>query len=408
MDKYIYERYIDNNMHTAELEQSLSDSKVFPLVKDLCYKYDLRVSQRLMLTKYRYDNKWERGFAETKDYDKFNDINFDSTQDEQLKKDNKAGYSDDITLLYNEAFVLDYQGVPQAVVYFDDDDFCFQANYHIKDRGKDTWDRHTITSNKVSQILKTLRRKKWKPLSSRDTYQAMRLNTRDMIKDFRVEGVSLSKAISEHQSAITDLTYNNKDKLSEILDNLYGNKNSISHSTNEHYAKKFKGIENLNTRVHSTLKEVKAELDNKFTAIGITHSGGWIVGEVYEHQGDYKIPNGEDILYAVNNDNRDFEDYDKEFGQLIIHKTQMVRNLEQLDFFDSLKPTLTMLKVYLQDWENKEDRNEIDREYFKVEYGRYDDSNWIEELGCYYSPNGIYGAKHNPFSIVWLLMAKPQ
>ena len=401
-------KYISNNMHTAELEQSLNGSEVFPMVKDLCYKYDLRVSQRLMLTKYKYDNDWQRGFAETKDYDKFNDINFDSKQDEQIQKDNKAGYSDDITLLYNEAFVLDYQGVPQAVVYFDEGNFCFQASYEIKDRGKDTWDRFTVTSNKVSQVLKTLRRKKWKPLSTRENYQAMRINTKDMLQDFQVEGVSLSKAISNHQSAITDLTYDNRSKLSEVLDSLYGNKNSIPHSTNEHYAKKFKEVENLNTRVHSTFKEIKTELDNKFTAIGTTNSGGWIVGEAYEHQGDYKIPNGEDILYAVNNDNRDFEDYDKEFGQLIIHKTQRVRNLEQLDFFDSLKPTLTMLKVYLQDWENKEDRNEVVREYFKAEYGRYDDRNWIEELGCYYALNHIYGAKNNPFGITWLLMAKPQ
>ena len=401
-------KYISNNMHTAELEQSLNGSKVFPMVKDLCYKYNLRVSQRLMLTKYKYDNDWERGFAETKDYDKFNDINFNPTQDEQLKKDNKAGFSDDITLLYNEAFVLDYQGVPQAVVYFDDDNFCFQANYHIKDRGKNTWDRFTVTSNKVSQVLKTLRRKKWEPLSNIDNYKAMRINTTDMIQDFQVEGVSLSKAISNHQSAISDLTYDNKDKLSEILDSLYGNKNSISHSTSEHYAKKFKEVENLNTRVHSIFKEIKAELDSNFTAIGITNSGGWIVGEAYEHQGDYKIPNGEDIFYAENNDNRDFEQYDKEFGQLIIHKTQRVRNLEQLDFFDSLKPTLTMLKVYLQDWENKKDRNEVVREYFKAEYGRYDDRNWVEELGCYYALNHMYGAKNNPFKITWLLMAKPQ
>ena len=67
-----------------------------------------------------------------------------------------------------------------------------------------------------------------------------------------------------------------------------------------------------------------------------------------------------------------------------------------------------MLKVYLQDWENKEDRNEVVREYFKAEYGRYDDRNWIEELGCYYALNHIYGAKNNPFGITWLLMAKPQ
>ena len=401
-------RYIDDNMHTAELEQSLNDSKVFPMVKDLCYKYDLRVSQRLMLTAYKYDNDWQRGFAETKDYEKFNDINYSARQDEQLQKDNGAGLNDTITLFYNEAFVLDYQGIPQAVVYFVDGNFCFQANYHIKDRGKDTWDRYTITSNKVSQVLKTLRRKEWKPLSCRDNYQAMKIDTKDMIQNFGVEGVSLAKAISEHRSAISDLTYDNKDKLSEILDSLYGNKNSISHATNEHYTRKFEETENLNTRVHSTFKEVKAELDNKFTAIGITNSGGWIVGEAYEHQGDYKIPNGQDILYAENNEVRNFKQYDKQFGQLIIHKTQRVRNLEQLDLFDSLKPTLTMLKVYLQDWEDKEDRNEVVREYFKGEYGRYDDRNWIEELGCYYAENTVYGANNNPYSITWLLMAKSQ
>ena len=405
-------RYIDDNMHTAELEQSLNDSKVFPMVKDLCYKYDLRVSQRLMLTKYKYDNDWQRGFTEIKGYEKLNDINFDPKQDEQLMKE-YSGMSDKYTLFFNEAFVLDYQGIPQAVVYFDEGNFCFQANYHIKDRGKDTWDRYTITSNKVSQVLKTLRRKEWKPLSTYDNYLAMKIDTKDMVRAFRVEGVSLAKAISEHRSAISDLTYDNKNKLSEILDSLYGNKNSISHVTNEHYAKKFEEVENLNARVHSTFKEIKAEFDNNFTAIGITDSGGWIVGEAYEHQGDYKIPNGKDILYAENNEIRDFKQYDKQydkqFGQLIIHKTQRVRNLEQLDFFDSLKPTLTMLKVYLQDWENKEDRNEVVREYFKGEYSnRYDDNNWIEELGCYYADNTIYGAKNNPFQITWLLMAKSQ
>ena len=238
-------RYIDDNMHTAELEQSLNESKVFPMVKDLCYKYDLHVSQRLMINKYRYDFNWHRGFVGLydnvglKNYDKLNDVNFNPKLDEDFKKFENG--QSELNFQYEEGFVLDYQGIPQAVVYVDhENNFCFQANYHIKDRGKDTWDRYTISSNKVSQVLKTLRRKKWKPLSSRDTYLAMKLNTQDMIKDFRVEGMSLSKAISEHESAISDLTYGNKDKLSEILNSLYGSKNSISHATNEHYTQKFK------------------------------------------------------------------------------------------------------------------------------------------------------------------------
>jgi len=400
----MYERYIDNNMHTPELEQSLSQSKVFPMVKDLCYKYDLRVSQRLMLKKYKYDSQWHRDYVELENYDRLNDVNFNPTQDEEFKKHESSDSG--ITFSYDEAFVLDHQGIPQAVVYVDDsNNFCFQANYHIKDRGKDQWDRYTISSNKVSQVLKTLRRKKWQPLSNRDNYQAMKINTADMLQEYKVEGVSVSKAISEHGSAVEDLTYDNRDKIAEVLNSLYGSKNSISHATSEHYTKRFESCKKLNDRVYSMFKELETELANKFIAIGITKSGGWIVGEVYEHQGDYKIPNSEQVVYY--SENRDFEKYDKKFGQLIIHKTHRVRHLEQLDFFDSLKPTLTMLKVHLQDWENKEDNHKINREYFKVRYdSHYKD--WVEDLGCYYSPNNIYGSKHNPFGINWLLMAKPQ
>jgi len=51
-------RYIDDNMHTPELEQSLSQSKVLPMVKDLSYKYDLRVSQKLLLEKFKSYCSW--------------------------------------------------------------------------------------------------------------------------------------------------------------------------------------------------------------------------------------------------------------------------------------------------------------------------------------------------------------
>ena len=274
-------RYIDDNMHTAELEQSLNESKVFPMVKDLSYKYDLRVSQRLIIRKYRYDGSWQRGFSETKNYDRFNYINFNPKQDEELKKQENET-SDSIRYGYEEAFILDYQGIPQALVYVDDDDkFCFQANYHIKDRGRDSWDRYTITSNKVSQVLKTLRRKEWKPLGSRDNYQAMRINTEDMVNAYAVDNVSLSTSISAYKNAINDLTYENKDKLSEVLENLYGSKNSISHATNEHYTKQFASCSNLKDRVHSIYNEIKAELDNKFTAIGITKILKYLMGKIH-------------------------------------------------------------------------------------------------------------------------------
>ena len=386
-------RYIDDNMHTPELEQSLSQSKVLPMVKDLSYKYDLRVSQRLLLEKVKaYLEKASFRFIETENYDKFNDVRYNYNLEE-----GKA-----ISLV--EAFVLDYQGIPQALVYVDDEDnFCFQASYDIKDRGKDEWDRLTITSNKVSQVLKTLKRKQWSPLANRETYQPMKINTTDMVMDYSVDGISLKKSISDYDSAIRNLTYDHSNKLSEVLDSLYGTKSSIPHATNEHYVKEFKSCDGMHDRVKSIFKEIKPELDNRFTAIGITNSGGWIVGEAYEHtDGDFKLPSGEAIHYAENRSSRKLKSkFDIEFGDLVIHKTQRVRELEQLDFFDSLKPTLTMLKVKLQDWEDEKDSNKVIRDYFK----HYNHS-WIEELGCYYVENTIHGPNHNPYSITWLLMAK--
>ena len=389
-------RYIDDNMHTPELEQSLSQSKVLPMVKDLSYKYDLRVSQRLLLEKVKaYLEKASFRFIETENYDKFNDVRYNYNLEE-----GKA-----ISLV--EAFVLDYQGIPQALVYVDyEDNFCFQASYDIKDRGKDEWDRLTITSNKVSQVLKTLKRKQWSPLANRETYQPMKINTTDMVMDYSVEGISLKNAISNYDSAIRNLTYDHSNKLSEVLDSLYGTKSSIPHATNEHYVKEFKSCDGMHDRVKSIFKEIKPELDNRFTAIGITDSGGWIVGEAYEHtDGDFKLPSGEAIHYAENRSSRKLKSkFDIEFGDLVIHKTQRVRELEQLDFFDSLKPTLTMLKVKLQDWEDKEDRNEVVRDYFKkINYNH----SWIEELGGYYIETQVWNsANHNPFGITWLLMAK--
>jgi hypothetical protein len=389
-------RYIDDNMHTPELEQSLSQSKVLPMVKDLSYKYDLRVSQRLLLEKVKaYLEKASFRFIETENYDKFNDVRYNYNLEE-----GKA-----ISLV--EAFVLDYQGIPQALVYVDDEDnFCFQASYEIKDRGKDEWDRYTITSNKVSQVLKTLKRKRWSPLSNGDTYKVMEINTTDMVMDYSVEGISLKNAISNYDSAIRNLTYDHSNKLSEVLDSLYGTKSSIPHATNEHYVKEFKSCDGMHDRVKSIFKEIKPELDNRFTAIGITNSGGWIVGEAYEHtDGDFKLPSGEAIHYTENRISKKLKSkFDIEFGDLVIHKTHRVRDLEQLDFFDSLKPTLTMLKVKLQDWEDKEDRNEVVRDYFKkINYNH----SWIEELGCYYIETQVWNsANHNPFGITWLLMAK--
>ena len=397
--------YIENSMHTAELEQSLSQSKVLPLVKDLCYKYDLRVSQRLMISRLKFDMNWHKSFVKLKNYDKVNDVNYNPKTDDEVTKREKQ--QSEQPREYEEAFLMNYKGIPQAVVYVDqEDNFGFQVSYDIKDRGSDTWDRHTIKSKKVSQVLKTLRRKKWQPLGNRNAYEGLKLDTKDMVMEYSVDDISLARTISNYDTAKSDLTYDNKNKLAEVLESLYGSKKDISHNTNEHFKNKMKDIDNKRDSIQSIYKEVRSELDNKFTAIGICRGGGWIVGDVKEHEGEFKLENGDTVHWQ--RDNNDLDKFGIKFNHLIIHNTQMVRNLEQLDFFDSLKPTLTMLKVSLEDWVNKDDRHEVIRDYFKHRDNHYPNtgSRWIEDLGCYYEENNLFGAGGNPFSIKWLLMAK--
>jgi len=115
-------KYIEEGMYTPELEQSLSQSKVLPMVKDLCYKYDLRVSQRLIISRLKYDTGWHKNYAKVETYDKFNDVNYNpKTDDEVTKSEATEG-----TTEYEEAFLMNYKGIPQAVVYVDyEDDFNF-------------------------------------------------------------------------------------------------------------------------------------------------------------------------------------------------------------------------------------------------------------------------------------------
>ena len=399
------ENYIENSMHTTELEQSLSQSKVLPMVKDLSYKYDLRVSQRLIIPRLKYDMGWHRSFVAVENYDRFNDVNYNPKNDKEFTEKKQRNEEDNGNTKYEEAFLMNYKGIPQAVVYVDHENrFCFQVSYDIKDRGSDNWDRHTISSKKVSQVLKTLRRKKWQPLGNRSAYEGLKLDTKDMVMDYAVEDKTLSKAISDYDTAKSDLTYSNKDKLAEVLESLYGNKKAICHATSEHFKNEMKTLDDKRDTIQSTYKEVRSELDNEFTAIGMSNSGGWIVGNVKEHEGGFKLENGDTIHW--NREDSHLDMFDIKFSDLIIYNTQMVRNLEQLDFFDSLKPTLTMLKVKLENWENENEEHKVVRNYFRNNSSRYGKSNWVEDLGCYYQNNEIYGATNNPFSIRWLLMAK--
>jgi len=389
-------QYIDDNMHTPELEQSLSQSKVLPMVKDLCYKYDLRVSQRLMIQRQNFrTTRIDRRFKPYSFDGRANDINYTPRLDRDASK----------TIVYEEGYTLTFKGIPQAVVYIDEEDrFCFRSSYEIKDRGYSDWDRHTITSNKVSQVIKTLKRKKWLHHENKTIghyrrgagYYSQHIDTQDMVEHYEVDNKSLKKAIQDLESARYTLTKQNTKYLEEVLESLYGSKNSISHETNEHLQREMNSLDIMSQNIQSIYGEVKAEFDNGFTAIGVCNNSGWVVGDAYEIEDD-------------NSDGNVFKRYRSLYGMdtrhLKIQNTQQFLRLEDTGIFDSIIPTLTMLKVTLDDWVGKKpDERKIYRDYFKNAH-EYGETNWIEDLGCYYQHN-TDGLKNSPYDMRWLLIPK--
>tara|TARA_R100001015_G_C4635146_1_gene203685 strand:+ start:5459 stop:6709 length:1251 start_codon:yes stop_codon:yes gene_type:complete len=414
-------KYISDNMHTAELEQSLNESKVFPMVKDLCHRYDMRVSQRLFLARHKYDTQWHINYLEAEDFDKFNDINYNPMLDEEIKKQASEGR----TMWYDEAFVMTYDGIPQAVVYYDNEDnYCFQANYYIKDRGRDSWDRRTIKSIKVSQVLKSLRKKEWSPLADTSaptpTWKPILIQTQDVVSNYFDGNKTISSLISDYDRKLSDLTYDNREMLGELIDSLYGTKKPISHKTNEYYENVIKTLDDDKNHLKKVIGDLKEEFENGFISIGRMNMGGFLVGEVFEHfpevttgryqrQFCYKLPNGKIGTHDLHRLEM-AEQLDIKLGNLIMQNTQVVRNLEQLSFYDSIKPTLAMLKLKLEQWseENKGAGATVAEEYFKT-HSYNDSSNWFEDLGCYYQLNSRHHSlKGNPFLVDWLLMPKPQ
>jgi len=111
-------RYILAGFESEELEQSLRNSDVFPLVRDMCHKFGLKVLSENPLGGLRqaFQMCLPNGMAIGKVYTHTN-------------KDNKLEY-------------------------------CYRTPYYKKERGRSDEDKETLHSTKVSSLMATISRVK--------------------------------------------------------------------------------------------------------------------------------------------------------------------------------------------------------------------------------------------------------
>ena len=121
--------YIYESMWTQELEDAVEASIAKPVVLEMFYKYGLKVIS------------WQKFYI----YD----------YDERVHKESSN----------KQCFILSFNGMPTCSVMAEDMgnnkiEYSIFSKFIQKDRGRDDADRHTLRSVKLSQLIKTLEKRK--------------------------------------------------------------------------------------------------------------------------------------------------------------------------------------------------------------------------------------------------------
>lgn len=224
-------RYILEGFGNDELEQTLRDSRVFPLVRDLCYKFGLKVLAETDLAgKQAFQLCLTNGMTVGKAYVRDIDVN------------------DSLTTEY-----------------------CYRSPYYRKERGRDDEDKTTLRSTKVSSLIATIGRVKAIPDIPKLLDKKMN-KLSDAIEIMERKMGSTFKSTSELQA----------DEIQALLCAFLGESPNGNHITIDTIkCKKVLDKYNEADRVRvKKLEEVDRFFRNPFYMIGADKFGHFIVGKV--------------------------------------------------------------------------------------------------------------------------------
>jgi len=286
-------------MWTQDLEDAVEASITKPLVLEMFYKYGLKVISWKKGMKYDYENHTYK-------------------------------HVDD-----KECFILSLNGMPacsvmaEAIIDKDNNpktEYSIYAKTISKDRGRDEADRHTLRSVKLSQLIKTLEKRKVvdefdKPVSL-TVRSLLHTTSRNMEVKADIKGITSSGSEAEAIHALLKVFYGEmqKDNLSSdnvtngklLLDNL----NKLDENNKTHIAEL--------SRIYSDFYLLYTDL-----------SDGYVVTR---------------IRVTLGNDTRDIISRDSDIEE--VTATQRVLKLEDHPDFANFGGTMTMFKVWLEDQTN--------------------------------------------------------
>lgn len=221
-------RYILDGFNSEEFEQSLRDSQAFPLVRDLCHKFNVKVlCETPTSVGMAFQLCLPNGMAVGKAFTRMND-------------DNKLEY-------------------------------CYRTPYYKKERGRSDEDKETLHSTKVSSLIATISRVKAIP--SVDEMIEKKMRKLGSAKEIMVRAIG-----STHKSS-SEL---HPDEVQALICAFLGetpNGNHITIDTIKCKRVLDKYVEADRVAVKQ-LEEVNRFFSNPFYMIGADQFGHFIVGKV--------------------------------------------------------------------------------------------------------------------------------
>ena len=340
---------IANPSYTTQLGNVLKDSEVYPLIQELNHAYGFKVCDEVRIRPSMWDKKLNYSFRNIEETD-----------------DVVSGY------------LLSINGLPRAYVFYDKNGYNMVCDYQIKDRGRDTWERHTITSKKISQIIKTLVKKKY--VATIDDVGRGHINLSHLKSAYIVDGKSIRVWESDLSNHAYELQRHGNTHYIESLIRLhYGDKAPVSHETNQFFTEYVDKYNKLLHYKQSADEEVMSEFQRGYTCIGIS---------MHQKHSPYYI--GElDMVYSNDRDSHDGKAF-------VLKNTRCVSLIEDLPFHDKIISLLTMLKLRNEDLTQT---NTILRDYWRKSHDY-----WDEDLGIAFYNYDSNTISASPFDIYWLLL----
>ena len=343
---------IANPSQASQLGKVLEESEVYPLIQELNHAYGFKVCDEIRIRSSMWDKKLNYSFRNVEETD-----------------DTVSGY------------LLTLNSLPRAYVFYDKNGYNMVCDYQIKDRGRDTWERHTITSKKISQIIKTLVKKKY----DTNTPLRGRISLANLKSAYIVDGKSIRNWESDLSNHAYELQRHGNSHYIESLIRLhYGDKAPVSHEANQFFTEYVDKYNKLLHYKQSAEQEVMSEFQRGYTCIGIS---------MHQKHSPYYI--GElDMVYGKGFNSNDRDSHDGKAFEL--KNTRCVSLIEDLPFHDKIISLLTMLKLRNEDLAQT---NTILRDYWRKSHDY-----WDEDLGIAFYNYDSNTVSDSPFDIYWLLL----